>query len=57
MMKAMRDNSIPLAAVEKLPPEKVEGKIIRGILRRDERPEYCDEYAKLVKRVQAEEAK
>ncbi|PKN75900.1 MAG: 2-oxoacid:ferredoxin oxidoreductase subunit beta [Candidatus Cloacimonetes bacterium HGW-Cloacimonetes-2] len=57
MMKAMRDNSIPLAAVEKLPPEKVEGKIIRGILRRDERPEYCDEYAKLVKRVQAKEAK
>lgn len=55
MMKNMRDNSIPLAAVEKLPPEQVEGKIIRGILRRDVRPEYSEEYRKLVERVQAKE--
>ncbi|MDD4309698.1 MAG: 2-oxoacid:ferredoxin oxidoreductase subunit beta [Candidatus Cloacimonetes bacterium] len=53
MMKEFRDNSIPLAAVEKLPPEKVEGKIIRGILRREVRAEYTAEYASLVKRVQA----
>lgn len=55
MMKNMRDNSIPLAAVEKLPPEQVEGKIIRGILRREVRPEYSEEYRKLVERVQAKE--
>ena len=53
MMKEMRDNSIPLAAMEKLPPEKVEGKIIRGVLRKDLRPEYTAQYADLVKRVQA----
>ncbi|PKN72361.1 MAG: 2-oxoacid:ferredoxin oxidoreductase subunit beta [Candidatus Cloacimonetes bacterium HGW-Cloacimonetes-3] len=53
MMKDFRDNSIPLAAVDKLPPEKVEGKIVRGILRREIRPEYSSEYTSLVKRVQA----
>ena len=53
MMKEMRDNSIPLAAMEKLPPEKVESKIIRGVLRKDLRPEYTAQYADLVKRVQA----
>ncbi|MDY0150985.1 MAG: 2-oxoacid:ferredoxin oxidoreductase subunit beta [Candidatus Cloacimonas sp.] len=57
MMKDFRDNSVPLAAVAKLPPEKVEGKIVRGILRREIRPEYSDEYAKLIKRVQAMEGK
>ena len=54
MLKDFRDNSIPLAAVEKLPPEKVEGKIIRGILRKEIRPEFTAEYAALCKRVQTE---
>jgi len=57
MMKAMRDNSIPLAAVEKLPPEKVEGKIVRGILRRVDKPEYCDQYKILTERAQQKGAK
>lgn len=52
MMKAMRDNSIPLTAYEKLPREQTEGKIIRGILKREIKPEYTSEYAKLVERVQ-----
>jgi len=51
MMKAMRDNSITKTAAEKLPPEKTEGKIVRGILRQDIRPEFSDEYEKLIKRV------
>ncbi len=38
MMKEMRDNSITLAAAQKLPAEKTEGKIVRGILRQDVRP-------------------
>ncbi len=54
MLKDFRDNSIPLAAVEKLPPEKVEGKIIRGILRKEIRPEFTAEYAALCKRLQPE---
>ncbi len=51
MLKHMRDNSITLAAKEKLPKEKTEGKIIRGILKRDERTEFTDAYAQLVKKV------
>ena len=54
MLKDFRDNSLTLAAVEKLPPEKVEGKIIRGILRKEIRPEFTAEYAALCKRVQTE---
>ena len=53
MMKDMRDNSIPLSAVDKLPPEKVEGKIIRGTLQKEIRPEYTALYADLLKRVAA----
>ncbi|MCB5252934.1 MAG: 2-oxoacid:ferredoxin oxidoreductase subunit beta [Candidatus Cloacimonadaceae bacterium] len=47
MMTEFRDNSVPLTAVEKLPKEQVEGKIVRGILRKDIRPEYTAEYAAL----------
>ena len=53
MMKAMRDESLPLAAFEKLPPEQTEGKIARGILKRAICPEFTDEYCKLVERVAA----
>ncbi len=53
MMKNFRDNSVPLAAVEKLPPEKVEGKIIRGVLRKEVRSEYTDAYAKLCIKAQS----
>lgn len=57
MMKDMRDNSIPLTAVAKLPPEKVAGKIIRGTIRKDIRPEFCDAYGKLVERLKPEGGK
>lgn len=52
MMKEFRDNSIPLTAVDKLPPEKVEGKIIRGVLHQETRPEFTKCYADLLERVQ-----
>jgi len=51
MLKTMRDNSITLAAYEKLPKEKTEGKIIRGIIKQEIKPEYTAEYAKLCERV------
>jgi 2-oxoglutarate ferredoxin oxidoreductase subunit beta len=53
MMKNFRDNSVPLAAVDKLPPEKVEGKIIRGVLRREIRAEFTEAYAGLCDKVKA----
>ncbi len=52
MMKEFRDNSVPLTAVDKLPPEKVEGKIIRGVLHQETRPEFTKSYADLLERVQ-----
>lgn len=52
MMKEFRDNSVPLTAVDKLPPEKVEGKIIRGVLHQETRPEFTKSYADLLDRVQ-----
>ena len=53
MLKDMRDNSVPLSAEEKLPPQKLEGKITRELLRKEIKPEFCASYADLVKRVQA----
>lgn len=53
MMKNFRDNSVPLAAIEKLPPEKVEGKIIRGVLRKEVRAEFTEAYAKLCVKAQS----
>jgi 2-oxoglutarate/2-oxoacid ferredoxin oxidoreductase subunit beta len=47
MMKTMRDNSIPLAAYEKLPKEQTAGKLVRGILKKEVRAEFTDAYAKL----------
>jgi len=52
MLEHMRDNSINIKAAEKLPPEQVQGKIIRGILKQDKNAaEYTEKYAKLVERV------
>ena len=47
MLKMMRDNSITMAAYEKLPLEKTEGKIIRGILKKEIKPEYTAAYSEL----------
>ena len=35
-------------------PEKAEGKIVTGVFRQDEKPEYCDEYAKIIEKVGAQ---
>lgn len=51
MMKQMRDNSVSIKGIEKLPKEKIEGKIVRGILREELRPEYSDQYQQLIKRL------
>ncbi len=51
MMMHMRDNSILNTAMDKLPPEKIEGKIIRGVMKQVEVPEYCDKYQALVDKV------
>lgn len=53
MMKAMRDNTVTLKAAEKLPPEKLENKITRGILNKDTTvPEYTEQYRELCEKLE-----
>jgi 2-oxoglutarate ferredoxin oxidoreductase subunit beta len=47
MLKWLKDNSFSLAEIEKLPKEKTQGKITRGILHNENPPEYCQRYAEL----------
>ncbi|HHL40528.1 MAG TPA: 2-oxoacid:ferredoxin oxidoreductase subunit beta [Deltaproteobacteria bacterium] len=53
MMEIIEKNgTVSARQADRLPPEKVEGKMLRGILHQVERPEYCDQYAKLVEKAQ-----
>ena len=49
MMEAIeKDGTVNVKQVDKLPPDKVAGKMLRGVLHKVERPEYCEQYASLV---------
>jgi len=49
MMEAIeKDGTVSVKQVDKLPPDKVAGKMLRGVLHKVERPEYCEQYAALV---------
>jgi 2-oxoglutarate/2-oxoacid ferredoxin oxidoreductase subunit beta len=48
MLEKMRDMSISVKAAEKLTPDEIQEKIIIGKLVHKERPEYSDEYAKML---------
>ncbi len=53
MMRALKDNSVNLAAAEKLTPDERSGKIVRGVLHNIEKPEYTRLYDALIERAQA----
>lgn len=53
MMKSMKENILSIKTYEKLTEEQKEGKIKRGIFREVIKPEYTEEYDKLVKSLQA----
>ncbi len=46
-----KKGTVSVKQADKLPPEKVEGRLLRGILHKEDRPEYCEEYQKLIDRV------
>ncbi|MCC6963700.1 MAG: 2-oxoacid:ferredoxin oxidoreductase subunit beta [candidate division Zixibacteria bacterium] len=48
MIEDMKKNVIPLKAAAKLPPEKLEGKMLTGVFLDLEKPEYCDRYQELI---------
>jgi 2-oxoglutarate ferredoxin oxidoreductase subunit beta len=54
MMEHLRDSTIPIAQAAKLPPEKTEGKMVRGVFVDRDVPEYTDLYRELCNRAQAE---
>ena len=55
MLELQRDGTLPITAFEKLPEDKREGKIVRGILYDVEKPEFIEQYQKLVKRISQEQ--
>jgi hypothetical protein len=48
MMRALKENSVTLAAAEKLPPDEREGKILRGVLCNIDRPGYVERYNQII---------
>lgn len=48
MEEIEKDGTVNVKQVDKLPPEKVQGKMLRGVLHKVERPEYCEQYRDLV---------
>jgi len=57
MMLSMKENVIPVKAFEVLENDKKEGKITRGIFVNDIRPEYTEEYDKLIDSLKVVEPK
>ncbi len=43
-----KDGTVNVKQADKLPPEKLQGKFLRGILHKVDRPEYCEQYENLV---------
>lgn len=52
MISDYKKVALPLRAAEKLPPEKVQGKLLTGVFCDIEKEEYCDRYDKLIERLQ-----
>lgn len=52
MILWFKDNTIGIKAAQKLSPEEMEGKILTGVFRQDIKPEYCQEYQKIIDKAQ-----
>jgi len=51
MLKYYKENSVPVETARKMSSEDLAGKITIGVLHDIERPEFCEEYKKLVDKV------
>lgn len=56
MMNIFKDNTLPVKAAEKLPPEKVAGKTLIGEFYRAEVPEYSELYSQVIERAKKKAA-
>lgn len=52
MIQAFKNVAVPVSTAAKLSPEKLEGKIVIGVLHDIERPEYIEHYQKIIDRFQ-----
>jgi 2-oxoglutarate ferredoxin oxidoreductase subunit beta len=52
MMKRLKDIAVPVAAAGKMTAEQLQGKILTGVLYKEDKPEYCEQYAKVIARAQ-----
>ena len=53
MMNHLKDIAVPVKAAEKMTPEQLKGKVLTGVLYKEEKPEYTEEYAKVIQRAKA----
>jgi len=52
MMNHLKEIAVPIKAAEKMAPELLQGKILTGVLYKEEKPEYCEQYQKVIERAQ-----
>ena len=52
MVIAEKEGTVSQVQAEKMTPEQLQGKLVRGVLHKTERPEYCEEYEKLMAKAQ-----
>jgi 2-oxoglutarate ferredoxin oxidoreductase subunit beta len=52
MIEWQKEHALSIQAAQNLPPEKLQDKIVTGVLWDVDAPEYCEEYDKLIARVQ-----
>ena len=53
MMNRLKEVAVPVKAAEKMTAEQLQGKILTGVLYKEEKPEYTAEYAKVIERAKA----
>lgn len=56
MLESQRDTAVPIEEARRMSPAELQGKIVTGVFVDADRPEYCEEYAKLVQRAQKKKA-
>jgi 2-oxoglutarate/2-oxoacid ferredoxin oxidoreductase subunit beta len=52
MMKKLKENAVPVAAAAKMTAEQLQGKFLTGVLYKEDKPEYCEQYAQVIARAQ-----
>jgi 2-oxoglutarate ferredoxin oxidoreductase subunit beta len=48
MMNNLKDTAVSIKAAENMSPEQLQGKVITGVLYKENKPEYVAEYQKII---------